>query len=176
MAEEAKRPKPPSSGPHRCSVCGEKAIEVETFGPPIDEAGRRRGVMICAGCGKQSLATCRWIESDDEPEPQPVEAERPDAARPAEPAGSAAPSIRVLLKDLFWLSMLCLLIADASGLLGHVFAPPERRLAADDLGLLTLLAVFALGVIVATTSVGHCVQRVWAVLKRCLDAVLSWRP
>jgi tetratricopeptide (TPR) repeat protein len=177
MAEEVTKPKPRTSGPRRCEVCGEKTLMVESFGQPIDGEGRRRAVLICAGCGKQSLAVQQTIDPDEASEALPAEpAALADSTAPTDPAPSKRPPLGAFLKDLFWLSLLCLIIADASGLLGHLVAPVEHRLDAANVWLLGLLAIFALVLISSLTSVRNCVLRVWSALRWYWRAFLSWRP
>jgi hypothetical protein len=128
-------------------------------------------------CGNQSLAVQQTIDPDEAPEALPAEPAAPaDESALTDPAPSERPALGAFLKDLFWLSLLCLIIADASGLLGYVVAPAEHQLKPTDVWLLGVLAIFALVFISSLTSVRNCVLRVRDALRWYGRAFLSWSP
>jgi len=131
-------------------------VKIEIFGRPIDEEGRRRAVMICPGCGTQSLAFHREFNLD------PVAASETEAETPpSDPEPPEPPRLGPVLQDLFWLSVLFLAVAHASGLLGLVFSASEPQLTGGNVWLMALLATFALAVTTALPSVRDAVRRVW---------------
>jgi hypothetical protein len=131
---------------------------MEAFGGPINDDGRRRAVIICSGCGRQSLATYAKVDlataraGDRAPA---MQAPSP-SSRPA-----ARPRVGLLLCDLFWLSMLGLAIARIAGFPGLAGSGPEAGFQVADIWLMGLRASVALGLIAALRPVRAAVRSVW---------------
>ena len=155
MYEEVQRPKDRPDGASGCRACGAKGVEIEAFGAPIDEDGRRLAVMICPGCGKQSLAFL--LESEPETgDDVEFEPETP----PSDPEPPEPPRLGPVFQDLFWLSVLLLAIAWASGLPGLVFSRSEPQLTGGNVWLMGLLTTIALAATTTLPSVRDAVRRV----------------